>query len=249
MQMTKEQLLEEINRQSPAAFLQEAKKRGWLCPVCGNGSGRDGDGIVKNPKTGKYKCFKCGLGGDILDLVGAAYQLTDFPQRLERAAQIYGYDLRDTAPKAPALPSPAVSRQAVEAVDCSAYLERCRAAAGQTDFFARRGLSADTVARFGLGFDPDFSEGTGSHHWQAAILPTSNATYEARNTAVLPNDPQNGKNKYRKHGPAVVFNREVLAAETDQPIFVCEGILDALSILECGGQAVALGSAVNIPCC
>ena len=59
--MQREDATREIRTQSPDAFLQKARKRGWICPECHNGEGKDGDGIVKNPKGGGYKCFKCGL--------------------------------------------------------------------------------------------------------------------------------------------------------------------------------------------
>ena len=242
--MTKEQLLEQLRGQNPSAFLSPARQRGWVCPVCGNGSGPDGDGIVQNPHTNRYKCFKCGLSGDLLDLVGAAYQLESFPEKLQRAAEIYRYPF-DAASLG--VPAPRKAPPRAPGADCSAYFAQCRAAARDTDYFAGRGLSPEVVAQFGLGFDPDFSEGTGARHWAAAILPTSAFSYEARNTQVAPNDAKKGKYKYRKHGAAVLFNGQALETETEKPIFVCEGILDALSIIQCGGAAVALGSAVNYP--
>ena len=79
-----------IKSQTPDAFLQKAKKHGYICPQCGNGTGKDGDGIVLNKKTGKYKCFKCGIGGDILDLIGATFGLSDFNDQFQKAVEIYG---------------------------------------------------------------------------------------------------------------------------------------------------------------
>lgn len=50
-QLTRENAMKYIKAQSPEAFLLKAKKRGFVCPKCGNGTGSDGDGIVKNPRT------------------------------------------------------------------------------------------------------------------------------------------------------------------------------------------------------
>ena len=56
-------------------YLQPAKKRvagkiTYICPFCGNGSGRDGDGMCIDPNGDgtQAKCFKCGFYGDILDI-------------------------------------------------------------------------------------------------------------------------------------------------------------------------------------
>ena len=87
--MERKAAVEYINRQAPDAFLERAKRRGFVCPACGNGTGRDGDGIVRNPKTGKYKCFKCGVGGDILDLIGIAFDMeNEFNACLKKGAEI-----------------------------------------------------------------------------------------------------------------------------------------------------------------
>ena len=48
--MQRDEAIRKIRSQSPDAFLEKARKRGWLCPACGNGAGRDGDGIVLNKK-------------------------------------------------------------------------------------------------------------------------------------------------------------------------------------------------------
>ena len=74
--MQREEAVREIRTQTPDAFLPKARKRGWICPICHNGEGKDGDGIVLNKKTsGNYKCFKCGFSGDIFDLIGEAFGL------------------------------------------------------------------------------------------------------------------------------------------------------------------------------
>lgn len=244
-----------IKKQTPDAFLQKAKKRGWICPECKNGSGKDGDGIVKNPKTGQYKCFKCGIGGDILDLVGITYGLTEFNDQFQKAVEIYGivvdkyhsgqrhvlsaeqkYHAAKTISEVAAIP---------QTEDVSKYIAKCHAATGQTDYFAKRGITQESIDRFQLGYDPDFHENTGRSSWKAVIIPTSAETYEARNIAVDPNSAENGGIKYRKHGSARLFNISSLQEEKEKPIFICEGVFDAISIIQSGGQAIGLGSAVN----
>ena len=42
--------------------IQKAKT-GYICPLCGNGEGKDGTGIDLHEVNGTYlgKCFKCGI--------------------------------------------------------------------------------------------------------------------------------------------------------------------------------------------
>ena len=42
-----------------------------------------------------------------------------------------------------------------------------------------------------------------------------------------------------------LFNRQALYAPGDEPVFVTEGAFDALSIIEAGGNAIALNSVAN----
>ena len=76
-------------KSQPPTFLQRAKKKGYICPSCGNGSGEDGDGIDIHRGHGHYKCFKCGIYVDILDLYGIYAGINDFPTKLSEAAKYY----------------------------------------------------------------------------------------------------------------------------------------------------------------
>ena len=245
-----------IRRQSPEAFLPHAKKKGWVCPDCKNGTGKDGDGIVLYKKTGGYKCFKCGFGGDIFDLIGKEFGLSEFNDQFQKATEIYGVTVEKyssgqnrslTADQKKAAAKTISEVAAVsKSEDVSEYLSKCHAVAGQTDYFAKRGITQESIDRFQLGYDPAYDEkNVGYRPWKAVIIPTSPETFEARNTEVDPNSAENGKNKYRKHGSSRIFNISSLQEEKDRPIFVCEGVFDAISIIQSGGQAVGLGSAVN----
>lgn len=252
--MLRSEAIEFINQQTPADFLPAAKRKGYVCPVCQNGTGKSGDGITKNPKTGKYKCFKCNdVGGDIIDLVGYTFGLTDFNDKLQKACSIYGIFIDDNnsiSPKAtkPAEKQVAEARKSVVSkteTDCTAYFNRCHGNVSQTDYFAKRGITQESIDRFNLGYDPDWSEGTGYKHWKAIIIPTSESTCEARNTEVRPNDPDQSGNKTRKHGKATLFNGRALREEKEKPIFITEGAIDAISIMQCGGVAVSICSTSN----
>lgn len=71
--MNNQKLIEDIQNRE-IDFLEKATGKGFVCPLCGNGSrtgkGKSHDGIILNNKVGgkySYKCFSCGVSGDTLD--------------------------------------------------------------------------------------------------------------------------------------------------------------------------------------
>lgn len=99
--------------------LEESKDRkGWLCPLCGNGPKGDGLHLVPG-KEGALKCFggSCGFSGDIVDLWRKRFGL-DFTSALKELAATIGEELdpwkpdsRSSAPK-PAQATAATPRPA-----------------------------------------------------------------------------------------------------------------------------------------
>ena len=105
-----------------------------------------------------------------------------------------------------------------------------------TDYFTKRGITnPEIIERFNLGYNKE----TGY-----VIIPNSKYSYNARNT-----DPNcEKKDRYRKNpssnGEQQIFNLDVVG-KCDLPIFIVEGEFDALSIIEAGGEAIALSSTSN----
>lgn len=191
-------------------------------------------------------CFACGATMDIFSLVSAEFNITG-REMFDKTYQLLNIEVEDSwspAVKAGAGESPVlpVVLPEQETTDFHSYFSLCASRAFDTDYFLNcRGLSAKTVRRFGLGYDPQFSRSTGGQQWQAVIIPTGRDSYVARNT-----DPGAvSRNRYRKVGSSAPFNIEALR-EADSPVFVVEGEFDAISICEVGGLAVALGSTANV---
>lgn len=72
-------------------------KTGYICPLCGNGEGRDGTGIDFHDENGTNlgKCFKCGAGFDNFKLLGLHYGLdaanaNDFVEICKRTCDDFG---------------------------------------------------------------------------------------------------------------------------------------------------------------
>lgn len=77
------------------------------------------------------------------------------------------------------------------------------------------------------------------------IIPLSGSCYFARDTRDIVPEPQLNYIK-QKVGGSDIFNKSELFKKSTDPIFIVEGEIDAMSIVEVGGKAVALGSIGNI---
>ena len=173
---------------------------------------------------------------DIFDLIGFKYNLSDFNEKIKKALELY--------PDIAALSADSGSdvsnkTKQSEKVCFRAYLDACNRNVQQTDYFKRRGLSDSVIKRFRLGFNPDFSfKGDKG----AVIIPRSDYAYTLRNI----NENCNKKDRYKKTGlNSHFFNVEALSTGNSEPVIICEGEIDALSFIECGFNAVALGSVDN----
>ena len=121
-------------------------------------------------------------------------------------------------------------------------------------YLQARGISRQTAAACHFGYDPAWispeairrQRAKGSDWTPPAtarlIMPVSKNHYVTR--AISPDVEK----KYQKMnetggGPACIFNLQAIRQK--QPVFIVEGIIDALSIMETGGQAIALNSTSN----
>jgi len=129
--------------------------------------------------------------------------------------------------------------------DYSQFFSWANGNLSMTDY--HRGISLETLNRFCVGFVPDWQspkalrDGKKPPKSPRLIIPTSPYSYIARDTR--PEAPK--KFAKMKEGAVHIFNIEALKQE-ESPIFVVEGELDALSIIDVGGEAIALGSVSNV---
>ena len=241
------EILKEINEREPAFLSRDGKGKGFVCPNCGSGSGPKGTGLHRDPGSPTHwKCFACGGYYDTLDLYGLAFGFKEFPQKLSGAAAYFGLiaptpvkakkKLYQTAPQSPE-------------TDCTAFFKAAQARLNETDYPQRRGLSASTCARFGLGYDPQWKNPKAPDSVPASprlIIPTGKTSYLARDVRSQ-NELTDQAAKYTKVkvGKTRLFNAEAIDTAA-KPVYIVEGEIDAMSIVEAGGEAVALGSASNV---
>ena len=169
-----------------------------------------------NEKNQTVHCFACGATYDIFDLVGQEENLTDFPSKMKAVNRRYGGGevIRVTAKPAQAFP----------------YKE----GGGRPDpYFTGRGLSDETVRRFGLVVENGY-----------AVLPVF-AKGVCRSVCRRAID-QHVEPRYKNsRGAMQLWNSAAMERAAGEALFVAEGIFDALSLEEFGFPAVALCGAAN----
>lgn len=209
----------------------------YICPFCHSGTGKNKTGAFSiNDDELHWKCFKCGLGGDLFTLIGKYENLPTYAEQQTRIQELF-----ESAP----LPYPKKKKKPAEK-DYTEFFAKAHQNIYKTNYPALRGLGSDIIQRFQLGYIEKWTHPKAPHAPASPrlIIPTSKTSYLARDTRTeIP--PEQRSYSKSKVGTLVIFNQQVLANAT-QPIFVVEGEIDALSIMEVGGEAVALGTVVKV---
>ena len=199
----------------------------------------------KNPSMSFYKpgnivkCFACGAKYDIFDLVKFDFGLERFNKQFDFLCKKYNIDI---------IEEENVINNNLQVHDYLEYYNKCCKRLSQTRYLIERGISLRIQKNFKIGYDPKFkgrynSEIKKYEYWQAIIIPTSEFAFTARNTS--PNALKQDRYKKQKLANTVgIFNIKALSNNT--PIFIVEGEIDALSIIEVGYNAIGIGSTSNL---
>lgn len=208
-----------------------------------------------------------GKSYDVFDVVGQYYG-TDFNGAFQILADKLGIEIDNAAggintpPKAKNAaggefgPNNRAANAAETPADHTAYYKEC--ADRITDpravsYLTGRGISLETAQAHGLGFDPEADPinapgGQGQHlHPEPRIIAPMNKYHyvgRALRTVKGPDGADYTKpNNKGSRGHTSIFNAQCIYEGARGPIFVTEGLFDALSILEAGYKAIALNSA------
>jgi replicative DNA helicase len=243
--MNREEAKQYINA-NPQIYFKKAKQ-GYICPLCRNGSGKNGTGITKIPNNkGHYKCFKCNESGDVLHFIGKEYNLTNFKDILDKGIQLYGISIDNKSfIKGNAtmnIRNTDTQYTYTQQIDYTNYCNEAAKHLNECDYLTKRGISIETQKRFNIGYVKEWKHPDNKNNYKSEriIIPTSANSYIARATTDTTNK------KFLKAGEAHLFNIEALRNNKSEPIFIAEGEIDALSIIEAGGQAIGLGGVNNI---
>ena len=235
----------------------------YKCPLCGSGSGKNATGAF-SIKGNSWKCFSCNEGGDIFDLYGAINGTADHNEQLKGLAELFNISIESGYSRSSAFEdfSPEYQKQdknerythnsihttvytptdTDQSEDYRDFFLQAHSHIKETDYWKQRGLTEATVDRFKLGYIAEWRhpKAPNAPASPRLIIPTGIGSYLARDTRAEIPAEQKPYSK-SKVGKIQLFNRRALKDAT-KPIFIVEGELDALSIIEVGGEAVALGT-------
>lgn len=216
----------------------------------------------------KWKCHACGRGGTIIDLYGYIEGINAKDSRgFKRIIQALEdkYNIEDTSSfkvvsakedfKNVLIPEEDRAYKEYEEKEILNTIADAKVSIGKSDYLTNRGISLEVQKQFQIGFIPDYihprtkynnASNPYMHTWGTPriIIPTSDTSYLAR--ATTPEPPQDDpKSKYYvkcyKCGEVHIFNPVALANQ-DGYCLIVEGEIDALSCIECGFNAIGLGS-------
>ena len=225
-------LLNEVNEITKPS-IKAGGKNMFDCPLCGSGTGKRGTGAFSLFQGNtQWRCHSCGKSGDIVDLY-QMYHAVDRVTAFKALSQKYmfvepmapvveGVSSSNTSDKAEKMRN---SPLAINVPTALAYLEG-------------RGISRKTVERFDIHAGYVYNNGRKVDSLLFFSRGVEGSVFCRQYEA-----PMEGEKPYKgNYGPKVPFNFDAVN-ETQQPVFVVEGEIDALSLEEIGCKAVALSSA------
>jgi len=220
-------------------------------------------------KRKKARCFSCRVDYDTFDIIGFDYGLTEPKDIFNKAYEFYGLNVdqqnppnsppnqsKNVLPNKPPADDPKTEEKPKEPAketiedknkreseerakkakreERERYILKCSKRINETDYFKKRGLSEQTITRFSLGYDPNnpLIGGPG------LIIPTHEGSYLVRNI-----DNTSDK-RFRSEGDKQIFNQGALWS--GNPVFIVEGEIDAMSVIETGAEAISLGSVAMV---
>ncbi len=108
-----------------------------------------------NPERQSFKCWVCGVGGDVFDFV-KNYERVEFPEALRMLAERAGVTLESptSAGSAPRGPSKTELYE-VNAWAEEIFVRELSVSPSAQDYLDHRGLTRQSIERFRLGYAPD----------------------------------------------------------------------------------------------
>lgn len=109
-----------------------------------------------HPDRGFFKCFGCGAGGDLIAFVRRIENLS-FPEAVRILAAKAGIRLAEETPRAAQARTEREAVYEANRIAAEFYARMLRSDAGveARAYCERRGLTAETIERFGLGYAPE----------------------------------------------------------------------------------------------
>lgn len=245
--MNRQDIRDEINSRPLTDFvsLERSPKAGanmYVCPVCNSGTGKDKTGALSLTARGnrhRVTCFSAHAcfteqGEDTLGALKIIWNCDETEAMIKAGYTIDGYD-----------PNAIKETPAGYEADYKQWNRNINVPGNAGfNYLKDRGISLETINALNIGYCENWKHPKKTHSAESPriILPASNMSYTARETRA---DVEADKKLKVKYGDSVywAFNLQALDTEQTAPVFITEGEIDALSIIEAGGIALATGSA------
>ena len=188
-------------------------------------------------KRNIVKCFSCNSSYDLISLYAIDHNLDnnkDFIRIIDELALKYNIDVKSN--KSNTLKKESMQKYAnIKKEDFTKYINKCKKDIDKTDYLLKRGLSEEIIKKYNIGYD--IKE-------RMLVLPISKTCYLGRYT-----DDTKGYKHHKPKGTSnEIFNGEYLKnSDFKTIIWVCEAIIDALSLEEINEdiKAISLNSINN----
>lgn len=247
--MELKEIIELIHSRGEELLQRDKSGKGFICPMplCNSGAGKNGTGITTRDHI-HYTCWRgCFNNADIIDIIGLRDNITDPGEKIRHTAELLGIDIRKplTTSIKPVREATyqehdnnKTSGETEQETDYTSFFQEANKHLQETDY--HRGLSMETLNLYSVGYVKDWRNPKNPNGKASPrlIIPTSNSSYIARLTT--PGEP-----RIIKAGKTHIFNQEALS-QLQEPVFITEGEIDALSIIDAEGLAVGIGGTSGV---
>ena len=148
--MTREEARVYIREHATDYLERDNSGKGYVCPICGSGSGRHGTGITTEDGehftcwAGGEECFK---NADIFEIIGKQFHITDFAEQFTKACELFGIipdRYEDSANFTASQGKKANARPKPKNEDYSEFCKEASKHISETSYY--RGISLETLS-------------------------------------------------------------------------------------------------------
>ena len=245
--MTREEARRDINKRPLTDFvpLEKSPKAGrdmFVCPICGSGRGKNKTGALRlYVDSCRVQCFASSdcfteKGQDTIGALRAIWKCTE-TEALTRA----GYSIEHQKHQG--------HTEHQEHKDHTLFYRQCHQALKESpealEYLRQRGITDESIERFNLGYCAAWKHSAApkAEPTKRIIIPRTPGTYTARRIDKPRNEWEEAYTKQIQGRQKDLFNLEALEGDTP---FICEGELDAVSLIQAGASSVvAIGTTTN----
>lgn len=249
-------LLQLVERELGISLRRSGKEWRGECPKHASDSKRT---LNVNPETGKWTCRSCGAGGDVIRFLEWSREI-DFKEALAIVEDLAGVRAVRSSRPAPAADPlatrrPVLKETAAPRPELEEHVARYEAALagspGET-YLAERGIPLAVAQRYRIGYAAQGEwmhlddEGRPIRQWRPGRITAPHTDPTAaivniygRAASAVPEKWKEWKHDHLR-GKRGLFNAPALV-EGDGPLYVCEGVFDALALVAAGLERVIAG--------